>query len=168
VIDETVNALEDQRSAISDSGLVASPQSPVPSCFPSTSPPTGSLPWRRLPDRVDVEVCTFAALERAWREAEQPTTASTSCLSYENEPVIDALSMRVLLLPEDHRAGATLRALLVNHDPDYGSLRWTVDTSKTSSLPARFTLHRRPRRFHLLEIWTSSNASLSLCRSTPR
>lgn len=67
-------------------------------------------PWKRTyPIGLDVEVCSFAALERAWREASQP---------YEREHVMP------YLYDEPER----FRTVLVNTEPDYGHLRWTVDT----------------------------------------
>ncbi len=67
-------------------------------------------PWQRTyPIGLDIEVCSFAALERAWREAVQP---------YEREHV----------MPYLYDAPGRFRTLLVNTEPDYGQLRWTVDT----------------------------------------
>jgi spore coat polysaccharide biosynthesis protein SpsF len=67
-------------------------------------------PWKRTyPIGLDIEVCTFAALERAWQEAKQP---------YEREHVMP------YLYDEESR----FKILVVDHDPDYGDLRWTVDT----------------------------------------
>lgn len=88
-------------------------------------------PWgRTFPIGLDVEVCTFAALERAWKEADQPYQREhVMPYLYENEPVLNSLTGQVIsrIGSQDERRG--FRILLVNHDPDYGSLRWTVDTS---------------------------------------
>lgn len=67
----------------------------------NTIPPT-------FPDGLDVEVATFAALERAWREA-------------------DTKSDREHVLPFLHRQPARFR--LGNHEnaQDLSALRWTVD-----------------------------------------
>lgn len=73
-------------------------------------------PWKRtFPIGLDTEVCTFKALETAWREADQP---------HQREHVMP------FLYENDQR----FRILLVNHDPDYGSLRWTVDTAQDLAL----------------------------------
>lgn len=73
-------------------------------------------PWKRtFPIGLDTEVCTFNALETAWREADQP---------HQREHVMP------FLYENDQR----FRVLLVNHDPDYGSLRWTVDTPQDLEL----------------------------------
>jgi spore coat polysaccharide biosynthesis protein SpsF len=67
-------------------------------------------PWgRTYPIGLDTEVCTFPALRRAWQEASQP---------YQREHV----------MPYLYDSPGRFRVLLVNHDQDYGALRWTVDT----------------------------------------
>ncbi len=67
-------------------------------------------PWKRTyPIGLDVEVCTFAALERAWQEAKQP---------YEREHV----------MPYLYTENGRFKILVIDHAPDYGNLRWTVDT----------------------------------------
>jgi spore coat polysaccharide biosynthesis protein SpsF len=73
-------------------------------------------PWNRtFPIGLDTEVCTFSALETAWREANQP-------------------HQREHVMPFLYEQGDRFRILLVNHDPDYGHLRWTVDTSQDLKL----------------------------------
>jgi spore coat polysaccharide biosynthesis protein SpsF len=89
-------------------------------------------PWTRtFPIGLDVEACTMAALERAWKEADQP---------YQREHVMPYLYEGI---PADAlrstRDAATVSrrgfgVLLVNHDPDYGSLRWAVDTPQDLEL----------------------------------
>ncbi len=79
---------------------------------------------RTFPIGLDVEVCTFAALERAWREADQ---------LFHREHVMPFLYEGVTLNPENEllQTGLSTRGFkiaLLNHTPDYGSLRWTVDT----------------------------------------
>lgn len=67
-------------------------------------------PWgRTYPIGLDVEVCTFAALERAWREAREP---------FEREHV----------MPYLYDVEGRFKTLLVHHETDLGHLRWTVDT----------------------------------------
>ena len=67
-------------------------------------------PWKRTyPIGLDVEVCSFAALETAWREAKEP---------HEREHV----------LPYLYETPGRFRVHVVNADEDYGHLRWTVDT----------------------------------------
>jgi spore coat polysaccharide biosynthesis protein SpsF len=68
------------------------------------------LPWgRTVPIGLDTEVCSFQALERAWREASQP---------FEREHV----------MPYLYDEPGRFKVLLVNSEPDYGRLRWSVDT----------------------------------------
>jgi spore coat polysaccharide biosynthesis protein SpsF len=80
-------------------------------------------PWHRTyPIGLDTEVCTFKALERAWEEADQP---------HQREHV-----MPYLYEKEDR-----FRVLLVNHEPDYGHYRWTVDTVADLDLMRRIYTH---------------------------
>jgi spore coat polysaccharide biosynthesis protein SpsF len=73
-------------------------------------------PWKRtFPIGLDTEVCTFDALETAWHEADQP---------HQREHVMPFLYENV----------QRFRILLVNHEPDYGDYRWTVDTPKDLEL----------------------------------
>lgn len=80
-------------------------------------------PWRRsYPIGLDTEVCTFEALERAWREADQP-------------------HQREHVLPYLYEEEGRFRTLLVHHEPDYGHLRWTVDTPEDLELVRRIFEH---------------------------
>ncbi len=86
-------------------------------------------PWKRTyPIGLDVEVCTFAALERAWKEADQP---------YQREHVLPYLYEGVVLDQAPVARGVSQRGFRIaqlNHDPDYGALRWTVDTPEDLAL----------------------------------
>ena len=88
-------------------------------------------PWKRtLPIGLDVEVCSFEALQRAWKEADQ---------LHHREHVMPYL-YEGLFFPQSGLISETewyleqsttphgFRIALLNHFPDYGSLRWTVDT----------------------------------------
>jgi spore coat polysaccharide biosynthesis protein SpsF len=73
-------------------------------------------PWQRtFPIGLDTEVSTFSALERAWEEATQ---------AHQREHV----------MPYLYENENLFRILLVNHAPDYGHLRWTVDTAQDLEL----------------------------------
>lgn len=73
-------------------------------------------PWRRtFPIGLDVEICSFTALQRAWQEASLP-------------------HQREHVMPYLYEQEGRFRIMLVNHDPDYGSLRWTVDTPEDLEL----------------------------------
>jgi spore coat polysaccharide biosynthesis protein SpsF len=64
---------------------------------------------RTYPIGLDVEVVTFAALEKAWQQAKKP---------YEREHV-----MPFLYDPQN-----TFKIILLEAEQNYGSQRWTVDT----------------------------------------
>lgn len=64
---------------------------------------------RTFPIGLDTEVCSFAALERAWNEAEE---------KYQREHVMP------YLYDEEGR----FKVVVVNNPEDFGEQRWTVDT----------------------------------------
>jgi spore coat polysaccharide biosynthesis protein SpsF len=67
-------------------------------------------PWgRTYPIGLDTEVCKFAALERAWKEAKA---------AHEREHV----------MPYLYDVPGRFIVHQLNTTPDYGALRWTVDT----------------------------------------
>ncbi len=73
-------------------------------------------PWKRtFPIGLDTEICSFSALETAWQEATQ-------------------LYQREHVMPFIYEHDERFRVLQVNHDPDYGHFRWTVDTSQDLEL----------------------------------
>jgi spore coat polysaccharide biosynthesis protein SpsF len=73
-------------------------------------------PWKRTyPIGLDTEVCSFTALEKAWNEASEP---------YQREHA----------LPYLYESPGRFRIRVIDHDPDYGHLRWTVDTAEDLAL----------------------------------
>ena len=83
-------------------------------------PPLG----RTFPIGLDVEVCTFAALQRAWQESKE---------TFHREHVMPYLYEGVSLTTVNAQLaqGISPRGFsiaLLNHVPDHGTLRWTVDT----------------------------------------
>jgi len=68
-------------------------------------PPYG----RTYPIGLDTEVCTFTALETAWRNASEP-------------------HQREHVMPYLYEKKGRFKVFLVDHEPDYGAMRWTVDT----------------------------------------
>ena len=67
-------------------------------------------PWgRTFPIGLDTEVCRFSALERAWKEARE---------AHEREDV----------MPYLYDVPDRFKVFQLNTSPDYGALRWTVDT----------------------------------------
>lgn len=112
VIDQTVAAFLGHISPLIINGQ-ATPITPEAS---RDDPPwdfaTNRLPppWRRtFPIGLDTEVCTLTALEKAWFEARHP-------------------HHREHVMPYLYETPGRFRTLLVDHEPDYGYLRWTVDT----------------------------------------
>jgi spore coat polysaccharide biosynthesis protein SpsF len=80
-------------------------------------------PWKRTyPIGLDTEVCSFAGLERAWREARLP---------YEREHV----------MPYFYDEPGRVRFKVLDHDPDFGYQRWTVDTAEDLELLNRVYAH---------------------------
>ena len=116
-------------------------------------------PWRRTyPIGLDVEVCTFTALERAWREADQ-TFQREHVMPFLYEgltPATDQPSRGEYVTPRG------FRVLLQNHSVDYGSLRWTVDTPQDLELVrqifARFPGQDNFSWQEVLELFTNEPA----------
>lgn len=102
-------------------------------------------PWpRTYPIGLDVEVCTFAAMERAWKEADQP---------FQREHVLpylyEGIPPGALAPGKEHVAQSVsprgFRVGLLHHSPDYGSLRWTVDTPEDMNLLRRIYAYFKGR-----------------------
>jgi len=70
---------------------------------------------RTYPIGLDVEVCTFQALERAWKEAKEP---------HEREHV----------MPYLYDTPGRFKILRVDYEKDFGDMRWTVDTHEDLEL----------------------------------
>lgn len=93
-------------------------------------PPLG----RTYPIGLDAEVCTFAGLERAWKEAKEP---------FEREHV----------MPYFYDQPGRFKILRVDYPVDYGSLRWTVDTAEDLEVVRRIFAHFGGRNdFSWLEV----------------
>jgi spore coat polysaccharide biosynthesis protein SpsF len=79
---------------------------------------------RTYPIGLDVEVCTFAALEKAWMESTE---------TFHREHVMPYLYEGVQLsaISRQRSEGVSprgFRIALLNHATDFGDYRWTVDT----------------------------------------
>ena len=79
---------------------------------------------RTYPIGLDTEVCTFTALETAWKDAKE---------TFHREHVMPYLYEGVDLKASSDRLseGVSQRGFKIaqlHHDPDYGHMRWTVDT----------------------------------------
>lgn len=70
---------------------------------------------RTFPIGLDTEVCTFSALQRAWQEADMP-------------------HQREHVMPYLYDQNNHFRIKVLNHDPDFGHIRITVDTAKDLEL----------------------------------
>jgi spore coat polysaccharide biosynthesis protein SpsF len=80
-------------------------------------------PWgRTYPIGLDIEVCSFAGLALAWREATLP-------------------HQREHVMPFFYEQPERFRILLINHPVDYGALRWTVDTADDLELLRQIFAH---------------------------
>lgn len=92
-------------------------------------------PWKRtFPIGLDTEVCSFAALERAWREAAQP---------HEREHV----------MPYLYEEEGRFKVHVIHAAQDYGDLRWTVDTPQDlSAMRALFALFQNNPPLSWLEV----------------
>jgi spore coat polysaccharide biosynthesis protein SpsF len=79
---------------------------------------------RTYPIGLDVEVCTFSLLEKAWKESTE-TFHREHVMPYFYEGVELTRQSRTL------ETGISLRGFniaLLNHTTDFGDYRWTVDT----------------------------------------
>ena len=84
-------------------------------------------PWKRtFPIGLDIEIVTFQALERAWKEAKEP---------FEREHV----------MPYFYDQEGRFRIRVIDHTPDYGHLRWTVDTAEDLEAIRRIAAQFSPR-----------------------
>jgi spore coat polysaccharide biosynthesis protein SpsF len=130
VIDELVDAF----LAPLPLDLVSSSLSPAPFDFATIRLPP---PWHRTyPIGLDTEVCTFAALERAWVEADQPHQRE-HVMPYLYEGIHEPgarYSPSKGKLRDIYISPRGFHVLVMDHDPDYGSMRWTVDTPEDLEL----------------------------------
>jgi len=84
-------------------------------------------PWHRTyPIGLDVEVCTFEALKKAWNEAREPQHREHA-MPYFYEGVHLSAVGRQLSLGTSPRG---FRVAMLDHTTDFGDYRWTVDTAE--------------------------------------
>ena len=82
-------------------------------------------PWHRTyPIGLDVEVCTFEALKKAWKQAKEPQHREHA-MPYFYEGVELTTINRQLQTGISPRG---FRIAMLNHTTDFGDYRWTVDT----------------------------------------
>lgn len=83
-------------------------------------------PWpRTYPIGLDVEGCTYAALERAWREAVEPGDRE-HVMPYLYKGVEPRAGDELIATGTSHIG---MRIAILNISEDLGSQRWTVDTA---------------------------------------
>src|SRR5689334_6768039 len=84
-------------------------------------------PWQRtFPIGLDVEACTWKALENAWHEATGPQHREHA-MPYLYEGVeLSALSRQL----SEGISPRGFRIARLNHTTDFGDYRWTVDTAE--------------------------------------
>jgi len=88
-------------------------------------PPFG----RSLPIGLDVEACTFAALERAWKESTETFHREhVMPYIYEGVSLTDQLPITNRQYISAGLSPRNFRIAQLHHTPDYGEQRWTVDT----------------------------------------
>lgn len=84
-------------------------------------------PWHRTyPIGLDVEVCTFESLKKAWKEAKEPQHREHAMPYFYEGVQLSAVS-RQLALGTSPRG---FRVAMLNHVTDFGDYRWTVDTAE--------------------------------------
>ncbi len=113
-------------------------------------------PWgRTYPIGLDVEVCSFRALAKAWREARLPHQREhVMPYMYEDILIADSRDLpgyytQISSIPEPPR----FKSLLVNHAEDFGHLRWAVDKTEDLELARRILTHfKGNRHFSWMEI----------------
>jgi spore coat polysaccharide biosynthesis protein SpsF len=88
---------------------------------------------RTYPIGLDTEVCSFAALERAWHEAKE---------KYEREHV----------LPYLYQVEGRFKVQRIEYEKDYGSWRITVDTRADLDMVRKIFEHFGERDFNWLDV----------------
>lgn len=82
-------------------------------------------PWNRTyPIGLDTEVCTFPALERAWKETKEPQHREHVMPYFYEGVELSAISRQL----SEGVSPRGFRIALLNHVTDFGDYRWTVDT----------------------------------------
>jgi spore coat polysaccharide biosynthesis protein SpsF len=84
-------------------------------------------PWHRTyPIGLDVEVCTFDALKKAWKEAKEPQHREHAMPYFYEGVELNKISRRL----EYGISPRGFRIAMLNHTTDFGDYRWTVDTAE--------------------------------------
>lgn len=84
-------------------------------------------PWHRTyPIGLDVEVCTFEALKKAWKEAKEPQHREHAMPYFYEGVELNKMNRRL----EYGISPRGYRVALLQHTSDFGEYRWTVDTAE--------------------------------------
>jgi spore coat polysaccharide biosynthesis protein SpsF len=112
LIDKVVNTIISEHSSVNDK--------PFDFVCNRLPPPY----HRTYPIGLDIEACTFKALEQAWKKAKEPQHREhVMPYFYENvELTTDNRSLQTGLSPRGFNIA------LLHHTTDFGEYRWTVDT----------------------------------------
>lgn len=95
-------------------------------------------PWHRsYPIGLDTEVCTFTALECAWKEAKEPQHRE-HVMPYFYEGAVLTRQSRTLETAVSPRG---FKVALLHHTTDFGDYRWTVDTPEDLEFIRRIYSH---------------------------
>jgi len=82
-------------------------------------------PWHRTyPIGLDVEVCTFEALKKAWKEAKEPQHREHAMPFFYEGVELSVISRRL----SEGVSPRGFRIAVLDHTTDFGEYRWTVDT----------------------------------------
>jgi spore coat polysaccharide biosynthesis protein SpsF len=79
---------------------------------------------RTYPIGLDVEVCTFVALQQAWTEAKEPQHREHAMPYFYEGVKLNKINRRL----EYGLSSRGYRVALLHHTTDFGDYRWTVDT----------------------------------------
>ena len=84
-------------------------------------------PWHRTyPIGLDVEVCTFEALKKAWQNAQEPQHREHAMPYFYEDVQLTTINRRL----EYGVSPRGFRIAMLNHVTDFGDYRWTVDTAE--------------------------------------
>lgn len=86
-------------------------------------------PWKRTyPIGLDTEVCSFHALEKAWKNATLPYHRE-HVMPYLYEPERSVIYSSLNPIPSNENFPSDkIRVLVLDNQNDYGAYRWAVDT----------------------------------------
>jgi len=87
-------------------------------------------PWERtFPIGLDIEVFTFEILEEAWKRAKSKHQREHVTPYFYDDALVEPLNVQVPFSPTSSAITPKgFHIALMHHFPDYGQLRWTVDT----------------------------------------